>query len=225
MSRLLIIFIVEFAIAFICFLTLQAKDLARQGLQRTFLRAHPYVRAPFQAAYRQQMLSLQVCALPSAFCKNLEPLNFVLQHLNQKLKDSLIEQLVKASHIPVPEVLVADQMAVIERDFLQNLMYSGQALDQYLERQGQIKEDWQAKELRPAAERRVQVGLALSELAKVEKIEVTKQMLEARHADLLKRYDDNEQIKKQLDTPEARRDLANRVLTEKTVDRLVELNS
>ena len=29
----------------------------------------------------------------------------------------------------------------------------------------------------------------------------------------------------QLDTPDARRDLANRVITEKTIDRLVELNS
>ena len=29
----------------------------------------------------------------------------------------------------------------------------------------------------------------------------------------------------QLDTPEARRDLANRVITEKTINRLVELNS
>lgn len=140
------------------------------------------------------------------------------------VKDSLIEQLVKASKVPVPEVLVDDQLAGIERDFVQNLMYRGQTLDQYLASKGLTKEEWQAKELREAAERRVQVGLVLAELSKIEKIEVTKEELEERLAEMLKRYGGSEEIKKQLDTAEARRDIANRVLTEKTVNRLVELN-
>lgn len=143
---------------------------------------------------------------------------------DDQLKDSLIEQLVKASKVPVPEVLVTDQMSAIERDFVQNLMYRGQTLEQYLTSKSLTKEQWQKQELHEAAIRRVQVGLVLAELSKIEKIEVSKDELEERLADMLKRYSDSPEIKKQLDTPEARRDLANRVLTEKTVNRLIELN-
>jgi trigger factor len=142
-----------------------------------------------------------------------------------KLKDSLIEQLVKHSHVPTPEVLVEDQQKAIERDFTQNLMYRGMTLDQYLEQQSLSAEDWRAKELRPQAVRRVEVGLALAELSKVESIEVSKEELEQRLKEMLSRYGNSPEMVKQLDTPEARRDLANRVVTEKTVDRLIELNS
>ena len=98
-------------------------------------------------------------------------------------------------------------------------------LDQYLEQQGLSKDDWRSKELRPQAERRVQVGLALAELSKVEGIEVGRDELDARLQEMLKRYGDAPDVAKQLDTPETRRDIANRMLTEKTVDRLVELNT
>lgn len=140
-----------------------------------------------------------------------------------KLKDDLVGELVKSSHVPVPQVLVDDQLASIERDFVQNLMYRGMTLDQYLEQQKLTKEDWRKKELFPQAERRVQVGLVLSELSKVEKIEVTKAELDERLADMLKRYGNSKEIVAQLDTPESRRDITNRALTEKTVDRLVEI--
>lgn len=140
------------------------------------------------------------------------------------LKDSLVEQLVKGSHVPVPDVLIEDQLVSLERDFVQNLMYRGQTLEQYLAAKGLTKEQWQAKDLREAATRRVQVGLALAELSKTEAIEVSKEELESRLEELLKNYSNNPEAKKQLDTPEARRDIANRLLTEKTVDRLIELN-
>lgn len=140
------------------------------------------------------------------------------------LKDSLIEQLVEKSDVPVPEVLVNDQMTAIERDTVQNLLYRGMTLDQYLAEQKLSKDEWREKELKPAAERRVKVGLVLAELSKAEGIDVTKDELEARLSEMLAQYGDPS-IRQQLDTPEARRDLANRVLTEKTVERLVELNA
>ncbi|HYG83745.1 MAG TPA: trigger factor [Verrucomicrobiae bacterium] len=145
------------------------------------------------------------------------------QASDDKLKDSLVEQLVKTSQVPVPEILVKDQMQNIERDTVQNLMYRGLTLEQYLEQQNMTHDEWHEKELKDAAERRVQAGLALAELSKAEGIEVTKDELDKRHQEMLEAYKD-EQIRKQLDTPEARRDLANRELTRKTVERLVALN-
>lgn len=142
-----------------------------------------------------------------------------------KLKDSLVEQLVKNSHVPAPDVLVDDQMSSIERDFVQNLMYRGITLEDYLSQQKLSRDDWLKKEVREQAVRRVQVGLALAELSKVESIEVSKEELESRLSDLLSQYGNSPEIAKQLDTPEARRDIANRVLTEKTVDFLVKNTS
>jgi trigger factor len=138
------------------------------------------------------------------------------------IKDQLVEQLVSASSVPIPPVLVADQMKQIEQDSMQNLMYRGMSPEQYIAQQGYKDHDeWREKEFKVAAERRVQAGLALAELSKVEKIEVTKDELDTRHAEMLQQYPS---MKAQLDAPEARRDLANRVITEKTVQRLVELN-
>lgn len=142
-----------------------------------------------------------------------------------KLKDTLVEQLVKGSHVPAPEVLVQDQLESLERDFTQNLMYRGMTLDQYLEQQGKTKDEWRKKDLHEQAVRRVQVGLALAELSKVEKLEVSKDELEKRMAEMLNRYGNSPEMVKQLDTPEARRDIANRALTEKTVDHLIVLNT
>lgn len=141
-------------------------------------------------------------------------------------KDDLVGELVSVSNVPVPDILVSDQIKSIERDALQNLMYQGMTADQYIAAQGyKDLDDWRDKEFKAAAERRVQAGLALAELSKAEKIQVEQDELNARHAALMEQYKNDAAATKQLDAPEARRDLANRVLTEKTVDRLIELNS
>jgi trigger factor len=144
----------------------------------------------------------------------------------EKLKDDLVGQLVEASTVPVPEILLTDQAASIERDMTQNLMYQGLTLDQYLENKGfESKEKWLETEVNDAAKKRVQAGLVLAELSKVEKIEATNKELDD-HVNLYKQqYANNPQMVAQFDQPEARRDIANRLLTEKTVERLVELNT
>lgn len=140
-----------------------------------------------------------------------------------KYKDDLVGELVAVSTVPIPQVLVDDQVRQIEQDAMQNLMYRGMSPDQYIQQMGYKDHDeWHEKEFRVAAERRVQAGLALAELSKVENIDVTQEELTQRHAQMLEQYPT---MKDQLDAPEARRDLANRVITEKTVTRLVELNS
>lgn len=142
-----------------------------------------------------------------------------------QLRDQLVEQLVKTSTVPTPEVLIADQMASLERDFVQNLLYRGMTLAQYLEQQNLAEDEWRNSELHDQAIRRVQVGLALAELSKVEKIDVSMDELNQRLGEMLQQYGSDAKFREQLDTPEARRDLANRIITEKTVDRLVELNT
>lgn len=142
-----------------------------------------------------------------------------------KLKESLITQLVEASKIPVPEILVSDQMKSIEQDFMQNLMYQGLTIDQYLQNKGfESREKWLETEVRDAAIKRVKSGLVLAELSKVENIQASTDELDARVTMFKQQYANNADALTQLDQPEVRRDIANRLLTEKTVDRLVELN-
>lgn len=146
------------------------------------------------------------------------------QEASNAQKDALVEQLVNASKVTAPDVLVDDQMQSLERDFTQNLMYRGLNLEQYLEQEGKTREEWRNKELRETARRRVQVSLVLGELSKVESITATDDEIASRVAELLASYGNDESIAKQINSPEVRRDLANRVMTEKTIERLVALN-
>lgn len=141
---------------------------------------------------------------------------------DNKYQDDLVQELVKASKVPVPQVLVDDQVRSIMQDAKQNLMYRGMTPDDYMQQKGYKDEDeWREQEFKDVATKRVQAGLVLAELSKIEDIEVSKEELDARHNEMLQQYPN---MKEQLDTPEARADLVNRIVTEKTLDRLVDLN-
>lgn len=144
----------------------------------------------------------------------------------EKLKDELVKELVDKSTVPVPEILLKDQERSIEQDFMQNLMYQGMTIDSYLEvNKFKTKEEWLDKEVQPAATARVQAGLVLAELNKILEIEATTKELED-HINLYKQqYANNKEALAQFDQPEVQRDIANRLLTEKTVEKLVELNT
>ncbi len=144
----------------------------------------------------------------------------------EKLKDELVGKLIEVSDIPVPQLLLDDQTRSIEQDMTQNLMYQGITIEQYIANQKfKDRQEWHDKEVVPAAEKRVKAGLLLAELSKVEKIEATADEL-AEHVELYRQqYVKNPEMAKRFEEPDAQRDIANRLLTEKTVDRLVELNS
>lgn len=145
---------------------------------------------------------------------------------NEKLKDQLITQLVDASDVPAPKILIEDQARSIEKDFTQNLMYQGLTLEQYLENKGfESREKWIEAEVNDIALKRVKSGLVLAELSKAEKIEATSEELEAQVEKFKTQYSKNPDVLKQFELPEVRRDIANRLITEKTVERLVQLNS
>ncbi len=140
-----------------------------------------------------------------------------------KLKDELVGKLIDVSTVPVPEVLVAEQTRSIEQDMTQNLAYQGMQLDDYLVSKKLTHEKWLETEVKTAAENRVKAGLVLAELSKVEKVTATNEEL----AEKINQYQEQYGNRSGQDftTPELQRDIANRLLTDKTIDRLVELNS
>ena len=142
----------------------------------------------------------------------------------EKLKDALVTELVGKSKVPVPDILVEDQMKSIEQDMVQNLMYQGLTLDNYLtEKNFKDKDTWLDSEVKEAATNRVKAGLVLAELSKVLKVEATEKELLEKMNQLGAQYP-NDEVREQLKTPEAQRDIANRLLTDKTIEMLVELN-
>lgn len=139
-----------------------------------------------------------------------------------KQKDALIAKLIEASTVPVPEILVQDQMQSIERDMVQNLAYQGLTIDMYLDSKSLTREKWLDTEVRDAAVNRVKAGLVLAELSKIEKVTATNEEL----AEKISQYQQQFGAKSGQDftAPEIQRDLANRLLTDKTIDLLLELN-
>ena len=150
---------------------------------------------------------------------------FVLLHKKEVMYYELITELVEKSKVPVPEVLVDDQMRSIERDFEQNLLYQGLSIDNYLTN-NKFKdiESWRETEVRPTALKRVQAGLVLAELTNAENVDATDAEIDE-HVEVHKQqYQNNPDALKQFETEEVRRDIANHFVTEKTIQRLVELN-
>lgn len=148
-----------------------------------------------------------------------------LQHEKQheadrKFESELISEIGEKTKVSVPQVLVDEQIEALIRELRQNLTYRGQTWQEYLEAEGKTEEEYRKEELTPQAEKRVKASLALAEIAEAEGIDVSVEELEIRIQILKNQYQDNS-MRAELDKPENRRDIASRLLTEKTVARLV----
>ena len=144
---------------------------------------------------------------------------------DEKLKDDLVGELAEASKVALPELLIDDQIRSIEQDLMQNLMYRGLTLDSYLQTQKFTdKDDWRAKEARPAAEKRVKAGLVLAELSKELGVEVSHEELSTQIEAMKQQYGKDPKIAERFNDPNVHRDIANRMITDKTVEKLIELN-
>jgi trigger factor len=139
---------------------------------------------------------------------------------SQKYADDLIRKITEKTTAAIPAVLVDEQIERIERDQRQNIMYRGQTWEEFLESEGLTEESYREAQ-RPAAELRVKAGLVLSEIAEAEKISITNEELDAQMQAISAQYPD-QQMQAELAKPEARRDIASRLLTEKTLAKLKE---
>lgn len=137
-----------------------------------------------------------------------------------QLKTEVIEEIIAKSDVPLPKVLVDDQTRMVEQDMLQNLAYRGQTKKEFLEAEKLTEDEWRKKELVPAAEKRVATGLVLAEIAKLAKIGATDQEV-TEYATQVKQTMQDAKMRAQLDTPEARRDLSSRLVTQKTIDHIL----
>jgi trigger factor len=133
--------------------------------------------------------------------------------------DELLTKITKDSKVSIPDVLVEEQVERLVNEQKQNIMYRGLTWKEFLESQDLTEEKFR-EQLKPDAELRVKAGLVLGEIAEAEKIEVTPEELEVR-LQLLKGQYPDEKMQEELTKPESRREIVSRMVSEKTVDKLV----
>lgn len=138
----------------------------------------------------------------------------------QDFEVSLIEELADKSKFSVPESLIDEQLQRDRQTIAQNLMYRGQTFPDFVKNEGKTEEEYIKEVLKPQAEKRVKASIALAEVADAEKLSVSQEEVDLRMQMLKAQYQDPS-MQAELDKPETRRDIAARMLTEKTVEKLV----
>lgn len=135
-------------------------------------------------------------------------------------ESELLQDITNKTKFSVPQVIIDDQVDRMFQELQQNLMYRGQTVQEFLETDrlanGKTEEQYKADIMAPQAEERVRASLVLAEIADREKIEVTPEELEIRLQTLKAQYSDD-QMRAELDKSENRRDIASRMLSEKTM--------
>ncbi len=138
----------------------------------------------------------------------------------QALENEILDEIVKKSKLSLPARMVENQLEQLKADFERSLKSRNITREEYLVQQKQTEKDL-AKEFEQEAERRVKLSLILTEIAHVEKLEVTPSEFEIRMQLLQGQYQDP-QMQAELGKLEARREIANQLLAEKTVAKLVD---
>jgi trigger factor len=140
-------------------------------------------------------------------------------------ENALVAELVEVSDVSVPEELITEQAENVMRDLQQNIAYRGQTYEEYLEALGMTAEEQRIQEVIPEANRRLKAGILLSEIAEKEGIAITPEELQQRVQELTARYPSDAEMQKQIASESGQREIGAQMITEKTVARLVELNS
>lgn len=139
---------------------------------------------------------------------------------DREFESELVGELAEKIKVAIPSELVEEQVNKIEDQERQNLVYRGQTWEEHLAEEGITAEEHHDQK-RPEAERGIKASLMLAEIAETEGLEVTPEELEIRMQLLKGQYPDAG-MQEELNKPENRREIASRMLTEKTVQRLVE---
>lgn len=136
-------------------------------------------------------------------------------------ESAVLEALANQTTVAIPKVMVDTEIERAEAEERQNLTYRGQTWAEHLQAEGVSEEEHREKQ-RPGAELRIKGGLILSEVAEREGITVSREELDTQLAELKARYSD-EAMQAQLDQPENRRELASRLLSDKTIKKLTDI--
>lgn len=138
---------------------------------------------------------------------------------DRQFESELVNELAAKTKVSLPKGMVEEQIDKIESQERQNLVYRGQTWEEHLKEEGVTAEEHREQK-RPEAEKGIRASLMLAEIADKEGLDVQNDELDLR-IQLLKGQYQDPAMQTELDKPESRRDIASRILTEKTVEKLV----
>ncbi|MDB5169249.1 MAG: Trigger factor [Candidatus Saccharibacteria bacterium] len=130
--------------------------------------------------------------------------------------NQLLEKIAEKTTLELPASMVEEAMDRMEDEEKRNIAYRGQTWQEHLAEEGLTAEQHREKQ-RAGAELRTKVSLILSEIAEKEKVTVTKEELDLR-IQLLKGQYGDPSMQVELDKQENRRDIASRLVSEKTLE-------
>ncbi len=138
-------------------------------------------------------------------------------------EDKVIEAAVEQSQIEFPEVLTDSEI----HNLIDQRFRTRQEFEAYMKATGKTEEQLHTElheELESVAKARVRRSLVLGKVAEEEKVEVVPSEVDADIERMLKSAENNrEALSKSLNTPEVRESIQQRLLTRKTVERLIEI--
>ncbi len=134
---------------------------------------------------------------------------------------SIVKEIAEKSKVAMPDSLIEEQIERSLAEFKQNLTYRGQTWQEFLEMEGKSEDEFRNETMRPQAEERLKASLVLAEIADKEEIQVSPEELEIRMQMLKGQYQDAK-MQEELEKPESRREIASRMMTEKTIAKLKE---
>lgn len=140
------------------------------------------------------------------------------QEASRQFENQLVADIAAKTKFEVPKVLVDDQVMRAEQDERQNLAYKGVTWQEHLKEEGVTEEEHRERN-RKDAEQSVRMGLVLAAISDQEGIEVTPEDVEVR-IQLLKGQYKDPKMQTELDKPENRETIENRIRTEKTLEKL-----
>ncbi len=121
------------------------------------------------------------------------------QEKERKVENDLLEKIVEASKVEIPEILVERQLDIFIRDLETRLSFQGLKLEEYLDYVGTNVSDLR-KERREQAEQTVKTRLVLEALVKKENMVVSEEELDSALKETAERYKKTvEEYKKSLD--------------------------
>lgn len=138
----------------------------------------------------------------------------------QELKKEMFDQLTKANTFDVPQGMVGAEFESIWNAQEENLKQQGLSLKELGKNEDDVKAEYQE-----LAVRRVQLGLLITEIAKLEKIDVTPEEMAAEIDRVAAQYGPQaDEIKQRLASPEMRNQVFGPLFEKKVVDWLVANN-
>ena len=121
------------------------------------------------------------------------------QEKERKVENDLLEKIVEASKVEIPEILIERQLDIFIRDLETRLSFQGLKLEEYLDYVGTNVSDLR-KERREQAEQTVKTRLVLEALVKKENMVVSEEELDSALKETAEKYKKTvEEYKKSLD--------------------------